>query len=208
MTNLFSANVQRSKKSVNIRKLAVTAMLGALSAILMFFSFPIPFLIPSFIKLDFSEFPALAAAFVVSPLAGVAVCLLKNLVNLFFTTTAGVGELCNFLLGASMVFSAGIIYKRRKTRASALAACLIGSALMAAISLPVNYFISYPAYSLVFPIEAIIGAYAAINSGVKTLWDALLWFNMPFTLIKGLLVSVLTFIIYKPLSSALKKYVF
>ena len=106
----------KQKGRYSARKIAVTAMLSALSAVLMFFSFPLPMIIPGFIKMDFSELPALVASFVVSPLAGVAVCLVKNLINLFFTTTGGAGELANFLLGAAMVLPAGLFYKYRKTR--------------------------------------------------------------------------------------------
>ena len=188
------------------RKIAVTAMLSALSAVLMFLSFPLPMIIPGFIKMDFSELPALVASFVVSPISGVAVCLVKNLVNLFFTTTGGAGELCNFLLGVAMVLPAGLIYKYKKTRKGAIIACLVGSAAMALFSLPINYFISYPVYSQVFaPMEVILDAYKQLNPNVNNLWDALIWFNMPFTFVKGIAVSVITFIVYKPLSNALKK---
>ena len=100
-------------KNGNIRKLTVTAMLAAMSSVLMFFSFSVPFM-PSFIKMDFSELPALIASFAIGPLSGAAVCLVKNLVNLFFTTTGGIGELSNFLLGVFFVVPAGIIYKIKK----------------------------------------------------------------------------------------------
>ena len=88
--------------SMNIRKIAMTGMLSAVSAVLMFLSFSVPFM-PPFIKLDFSELPALFAAFALGPVSGVIVCLVKNLVNVFYTTTGGIGELCNFLLGVSFV---------------------------------------------------------------------------------------------------------
>ena len=188
------------------RKIAVTAMLSALSAVLMFFSFPLPMIIPGFIKMDFSELPALVASFVVSPVAGVAVCLVKNLINLFFTTTGGAGELCNFLMGVTMVLPAGLFYRYRKTRGGAIIACLLGSSVMAGVSLLINYYISYPVYAQVFaPMDVILGAYQSLNPSVNDLWDALIWFNMPFTFVKGIVVSAITFVIYKPLSNALKK---
>lgn len=188
------------------RKIAVTAMLAALSTVLMFLSFPLPMIIPGFIKMDFSELPALVASFVVSPIAGVAVCLIKNLINLFFTTTGGAGELCNFLMGVTLVLPAGLFYKYRKTRKGAIIACLFGSAVMAGMSLLINYYISYPVYAQVFaPMDVILSAYQSLNPNVKDLWDALIWFNMPFTFAKGIVVSALTFVIYKPLSNALKK---
>lgn len=93
------------------RVLALGGMLSALSTVLMFFSFNVP-LMPSFIKMDFSELPALIGAYALGPLGGVAICLVKNLVNLLFTTTGGVGELSNFLIGACFTLPAGLIFKK------------------------------------------------------------------------------------------------
>ncbi len=101
------------QKKVNTRKIAMTAILGAVATVLMFISFSLP-IIPSFVKLDFSELPALIAAFTMGPVSGAVVCLIKNLVNLPFTSTGGVGELCNFLMGVTFVVPAGLIYKFRK----------------------------------------------------------------------------------------------
>lgn len=191
------------KKQVNVRAMAVTAVLGAAASALMFVGLHVP-LMPSFLQLDFSELPALIASFSLGPLSGVAVCLIKNLVHLFATSTGGVGELSNFLLGAAFVLPAGLIYKKRKNRAGALAGALIGSAAMALLSLPSNYFIVYPAYCLVMSMEAILDLYRAINPNVNGLWDALVWFNLPFTFVKGLLNTAVTFLIYKRVSPILK----
>ena len=185
------------------RKLVGTAMLAAVSVVLMFLSFPVP-LMPSFIKLDLAELPALIGAFAYGPISGVAVCLVKNLVSLMKSSSGGVGTLCNFLLGVCFVLPAGLVYRFRRTRGGALAGSLAGALIMALVSLPVNYYIVYPMYSLAWPMEAILGMYRAINPKVETLWDALLWFNAPFTLVKGLLSVAITFLIYKPLSPFLK----
>lgn len=187
----------------NVRKLAMTGMLAAVGVVLMFLSFNVP-LMPSFIKLDLSELPALIAAYSIGPVSGVIVCLIKNLVNVMFTTTGGVGELSNFLLGVMFVLPAGLIYKRKKTRTRALVGSLIGAALMAILSVVTNYFVIYPIYTAFMPMEAIIGMYQAINPAVHTLLDALLMFNMPFTFIKGLLSVVITFLIYKKISPLIK----
>lgn len=194
------------QKKVNARKLAVIAVMGAVAAVLMLLSFSLP-IIPSFIKMDFSELPALIAAFSMGPLAGVGVCFVKNLVNVFLTTTAGVGELCNFLLGAAFMIPAGLLYKKHNSLKGAMIASLAGAAVMAVISLPVNYFLTYPAYSqfLGFPTEAILDLYRAINPSVNTLFEALLWFNVPFTFVKGLCDVLLTFLVYKRLSPVIKK---
>ncbi len=194
------------QKKINVRKLAVSAVLGGVATVLMFLSFSIP-LIPSFIKLDFSELPALIAAFSMGPLSGVVVCFVKNAVNVIFTTTAGAGELCNFLMGVTFVLPAGWIYKKRKSLKGAVIGSLVGAAVMAVCSLPINYFISYPAYSLFYGLstEIILGMYRAINPNVKNLFEALLWFNVPFTFFKGACDVVLTFLVYKRLSPVIKK---
>ena len=137
----------------NIRTIAVTGMLGALATVLMFLEFPIPMLIPPFIKFDFSELPALLAAYAMK---------------------------------------------------SAMIGALAGAVLMSVVSVFSNYFIVYPVYTNFMPMQAIIGAYQAINKNVKTLWDALIWFNMPFTFIKGMCSVVITFFIYKKISPILK----
>lgn len=192
-----------SLKRGGARKLAVTAVLGAVSAALMFVAFRVP-LMPSFIQLDLSELPALIAAFSLGPVSGVAVCLIKNLVHLLVTTTGGVGELSNFLLGAAFVLPAGLVYRFRKDRAGALLGSLAGAVLMALASLPSNYFITYPFYAMLMPMEAILDMYRAINPNVETLTDALVWFNMPFTFVKAMLSVGVTFLIYKRISPILK----
>ena len=196
-----TSNAPRAR--VNVRKLTMTAMLSAVATVLMFLSFNVP-LMPSFIKLDFSELPALIASFAFGPVCGVTVCLVKNLVNLLFTPTGGVGELSNFLLGACFVLPAGLIYKLHKGRRSALIGSLIGAAAMAVVSVFSNYFVVYPIYTAFMPMETILGMYRAINPNVQTLWDALIWFNMPFTFVKGLCSVAIAFVIYKPLSPILK----
>ena len=191
------------KKRTNTRKLTSIAMLSAVSTVLMFFSFNVP-LMPSFIKMDLSELPALLAAFTFGPMSGVAVCFIKNLINVFFTTTGGVGEVSNFLLGSMFVAPAGFIYQKMRTKKGAVIASVIGAATMAGLSLITNYYIVYPVYTNIMPMEVIIGAYSAINPNVTNLWQALLWFNVPFTFIKGMVSVVITMLIYKPLAPILR----
>ncbi|MEG0115887.1 MAG: ECF transporter S component [Hydrogenoanaerobacterium sp.] len=190
-------------KKLNIRKMTMTAMLAAVATVLMFFSFSVP-LMPSFIKLDFSELPALLAAFTFGPASGIMVCLVKNLVNLLFKTKGGVGELSNFILGALFVFPAGFIYKKMRTRTGAILGAMVGSVVMAVLSVITNFYIVYPVYTAFLPMEAILGMYRAINPNIKGLWDALIIFNMPFTFLKGLCSVVVSFFIYKPLSPILR----
>lgn len=185
------------------RYIAYTAIFAALSAALMALSFSVPFM-PSFIKLDFSEVPALIASFALGPVSGVLVCLIKNLINVTMTTTGGVGELSNFILGVLFVVPAGLIYKKKRDRVGALIGSVVGSVIMGVLSLLTNYYIAYPVYENFMPIEAIVGMYQEIFGGVNGLWECLLIFNMPYTIFKGLLCAAITFLIYKPISYAMK----
>ena len=190
-------------RRISVRKLVVTALLGAVATVLMFISFGLPIL-PSYLKVDFSEMPALLASFALGPVYGAAVCLIKNLVNISATTTGGVGELCNFLLGVLFVVPAGLIYRRHPSRKRALIGMIVGTLVMSLCSVLVNYFVVYPVYLLVMPEEAIVGMYSAIVPAADSILKGILIFNMPLTFVKGVLDAVITFILYKRLSPVMK----
>ena len=194
------------QKKINVRTLAVTAILGAVATVLMFFSFSIPVILPSFLAMDFSELPALIASFTLGPVSGATVCLIKNVVNLPTSSTGGAGELCNFLMGVTFVVPAGLIYKDRKDRVGAVVGSFVGALVMAILSLPINYFISYPAYAVFFNMttDKVMAMYQAILPWVKTLPQALLVFNMPFTFVKAMCSVLITFVIYKRISPLIK----
>lgn len=206
---------------ISAYKIATTAMLGAVATILMILEFPIPFLVPPFIKMDLSELPALLATFSMGPISGVAVCFIKNLIHCIVSSSGYVGELCNFLLGCCLVVPAGLIYHRKKSRGSALLGSLVGTVIMALISIPANRFLTYPFYMATFHLteDVLMGMYqdvinltGSIFPVVKGLMPmtehlitCLIVFNAPFTLLKGILTAALAFLIYKPLSPLLHK---
>ncbi len=189
-----------SSEKTNVTKLAIIAMLAAVAVVLQYLEFGVP-LVPFFLKMDLSDIPELIGAFIIGPFGGVLICLVKNLVHLLVSQSGFVGELSNFMLGAVFSLVAGLIYRRRKTKAVALAACLAATVAMALVSLPTNYYIIYPIYAKLFGgMQTILGLYQAILPAADTLWKALLIFNVPFTFVKGLLCVLVTMLIYKPLS--------
>ncbi len=196
----------KQNNTTNVRKLTSIAIMAAIAMVLQFIEVAIP-IIPSFIKLDFSDIPELIIAFAYGPLEGVLVCLVKNLIHMPLSSSAFIGELSNFLLGCCFVVPAGLIYKKNKSKKTALVASIVGAAVMAICSLPINYFLIYPLYGkfLGFPIPAIVGMYQAILPAADTLIKDLIIFNIPFTLVKGLIDAAVTFLIYKRLSPILKK---
>ena len=147
MRGLFFGGKKMTGTQKKIYKLTLTAVLSAVAFALMFIEISLP-IIPSFIKFDISDLPALFGAFALGPVYGVVIELLKNILHILLkgTTSAFVGELSNFLLGASLCLVAGLIYKSGKSKKSAVLACFIGALVMGLLSLPINYFAVYPAY--------------------------------------------------------------
>lgn len=193
----------------NVRKrlrfLTAAALFSALAVVLQFFELSLPF-VPSILKLEFSDLPALMAAFVLGPWAGLVVELLKNLIHLFFTWSGGVGELCNFLMGAALVLPAGFLYRRRPDFKGAVTGAAVGTAAMAVCSVPINAFISYPFYAAVMmPMEVILDMYRILDPSVETLLQALVRFNLPFTAAKGLLASAIVLLLYKRLIPVIRR---
>lgn len=193
------------KKILTPRTMVSVAMAATLSFILMQFNFNLPFA-PEFIKLDVADVPALIIAFSIGPAAGAVTELLKNMLHLFTTSTGGVGELSNFVLGCMFVVPAGIIYKRNKTRKTALIAMLTGTLCMALGGMFTNLFIMFPFYTLVMgiPMEAIIGMCSKIIPFVDTEAKVILVSVTPFNILKGVIVSVITFLLYKHLTPIIR----
>ncbi len=192
-------------KNKKVRMITGTAMLTAVGVVLQYLEISIP-IMPGFIKLDFSDLPELIGAFAYGPVAGVIICLLRNLIHMAVSQSGFVGELSNFILGASFAIVAGLIYNHRKTKKNAILAGFAGAAVMALVSLPSNYFLIYPLYYSVlgFPEEAVLGMYQVLLPSVENILQALLIFNLPFTFVKAMLCVIIAIVIYKPLSRLLK----
>lgn len=192
-------------KNKKVRVLTGTAMLTAVGVVLQYLEISIPF-IPSFIKLDFSDLPELIGAFAYGPVAGVVICLLRNLIHMAVSQSGFVGELSNFILGAVFALVAGLIYKRKKTKKNAFIAGLCGASAMALVSIVSNYFLIYPLYYNVLglPQEAVLGMYQAILPSVKNIFEGILIFNLPFTFVKAMISVIVSILIYKPISPLLK----
>ena len=153
---------------------------------------------------DFSELPAVLASFSLGPSSGVLVCLVKNLIKLITTTTGGVGELANFLIGIFYVIPAGLIYKYKRTFGGAVIGMISGIICCGLISVPLNYYVTYPVYYNFMSQDAILGMYQAIYSGTDSILEALFIFNVPMTAGKMLINSAITLLIYKKLSNLIK----
>lgn len=197
----------RKESKTDIRTIVQIGMLSAIAIVLMLFEIPLPFA-PSFYEIDFSEVPVMVGCFVMGPLAGAAIEFVKILLNFVIngTATAGVGEAANFVIGCALCVPAGIIYKRNHTRKGALIGMLTGTVIMTVAGCFINAFILLPAYGAAFgmPIDALVGMGTAVNSHITSLTTFVIFAVAPFNLLKGVLVSLIVFIIYKKIRPIFK----
>jgi len=197
-----------TKKKVNARYLTKTAVLSVLAFLIMFIEVPLWFA-PPFLKIDFSDIPALIGAFALGPMTGVVIELLKNVLNLALegTTTAAVGELANFIVGSLFVFTAGIIYEKGKSFKSAIVGLLAGTIVMTIVAAIANYFFLLPFYSKLYglPISSFVEMGSALNGFVKDVETLVIFAITPFNIVKGILISAITIPLYKRISPLLHK---
>lgn len=194
---------QKRTSIQNVRILTMTAVLSAVSFVLAFFEFPVP-LSPSFARMDLSDLPALIGAFAYGPAAGILIELVKNALQLFTSSTGGIGELANFIMGSSFVAAAGLIYKFHKTKKTAMLACLIASVVMGIVAALVNYFILLPVFEAFMPLDQLIASFGEFIPFIKTKLDVVLFNAFPFNLLKGIGISIVTMLLYKRLTPILK----
>lgn len=185
------------------RNLAITALLSAMAYLLAFFEVPVP-LSPAFAKMDFSDLPAMIGAFAVGPACGVLVELVKNFLQLLSSSTGGVGELANFLMGASYALAAGLIYRYHKTKKTAWIACIAASVVMGLTAALANYFLLLPLFESFMPLEQLITSFGEILPFIHTKQDIVLYNILPFNILKGLAISVITMLTYKKISRIMK----
>ena len=194
-----------TSKSVN--KLVKISVLVAMAFILMLFELPIPGF-PPFLEFDLSDLPPLIGGFALGPVAGVIVEGGKILLNLLFTgsITGGVGEVANFIIGASFVWVAAFVYHRNKTKKSALLGLVLGTVTMTIVGAVFNYFILIPLYASMYGgMNVIISMSAEGNSAISSLAGIIMIGITPFNILKGSVVSVITFASYKKVAPLINK---
>ena len=190
-------------KNTKLRQMTLTAMFAALATVLMFFELPLPFM-PPFLKIDPSSMVVLIGGFLFGPVQAVCMALVKDLIHLTMTQTGGVGELADFLVTCAFVVVPAILYRRNKTKRTAILSCCLGVVLMTIVGVLANKYLLIPFYSQVMPIDAIISACAAVNPMIGSLNTYLLFGAAPFNMLKGIILSFLTILVYKKVSRALK----
>ena len=189
------------RKNLSVQYLTRIAVLTALASILFLIEIPVV----AFYKLDLSNLPVLLGAFSMGPVPGLIILLLKSLIGMLHSSSMYVGELADFIMGAAFVLPAALIYRRHKTRNTALIGMAVGTVVMIVVAVLVNWKIMIPFYMTAYglPMEAVVGMATKAVPFVDTEWKLLLCVTAPFNLLKGVVLSSLTFVLYKHLSPLL-----
>lgn len=193
------------KKLFTTKKMALMGVITALSVILYFLEVPLPFIAPEFYKLDLSDIPIMIGSFILGPIAGVIMELVKNLIHLLITHTGGIGELANFAIGCAFIVPASLIYKYKKTVHGAIVGLTVSILCMAIIGGLMNYFVLLPFYGITD--EACAGMGSKISSLITGKFTLILYSVIPFNLIKAFIDSFITLLVYKRLSEFIKKHI-
>ena len=188
--------------------ISYTAMFACMAGVLMLIEIPL-FFAPGFYKLDLSELPVLICTFYLGPVSGVVCEALKVLVKLMLkgTTTAFVGDFANFVVGCSFVLPASVIYHAKPGKKTALWGMVIGTIVLTIFGSFLNAVYMIPKFSQLFglPIDAIVAMGSAVNGAINSVSTLVLFAVVPFNLLKGIIVSFVTFILYKRISPILHK---
>ncbi len=197
----------KTNSLLGIRSVTVIGLLSAIAIVLMLFEIPLGFA-PSFYKIDLSEVPVLIGAFALGPVAGIVIEAIKILSNLLIdgTITAGVGEAANFIIGCALVVPSAIIYQKTKTKKSAIIGLIVGTITLVVIGSALNAYVLLPTFAKAFhmDLDVLVAMGTAVNPAITSLNTFVLFAVAPFNLIKGVVVSVITMILYKKISSIIK----
>ncbi|SES86368.1 Riboflavin transporter FmnP [Natronincola peptidivorans] len=205
MENTYKSLSLKKAKVFTTSNLVKMSILGVISYVLMFIHFPLP-MFPVFLKIDVADVPALIGGFALGPVAGMLIQLIKNFLHLVTkTSTGGVGELSNFIVGTAYVVPAAMIYHMKKDRTHAIIGVMVGTVVMALAGALSNYYLIIPFYSNFMPIDAIVQTGTVINSRIVDVKTLVIYGITPFNIFKGLLIAFVTLLIYKKISPIIKK---
>ena len=198
----------KSTKFLTVSTLVKISILSAIGYILMFISVPLPMLFPEFLKIDISDLTALLGGISLGPMAGVTIAFLKNLLQFItgMSTTGGVGEIANFLIGGSFVFTVSYIYSKKRNVSGVIIGLISGIVIMTIVGCIANYFIILPFYSTIgFSIDAVVSMGSKINPAINDKLTFVIWIIAPFNILKSGIMSLLTLPMYKKTEKILNR---
>ena len=197
-------------KKQKLRRLTMAALCGAVSFVLMYFSFSVPVLSP-FAEFDFSALPELIGGFILGPLGAIEIIVVKIGLKLLFKGSSSLltGELINFVLSIAYVLPALIYYRRHKTKKGAVIGLALGTVVSVVVSIFANIYLTFPLYIKLYGMnwEGIIEICSAVNPWIKSIPTMVAFSIVPFNLISRAVTSLITLLVYKKLSVPIKKLV-
>lgn len=200
--------IMQKKEKRSLKRMALIAMLGALSGVLMLFKLNIPFM-PPFYTLDVGDLPALFGGFLMGPVAGLFIILLKLLIKLVQQGSDSllVGELSNFVCSVSFVLPAAIIYRKNRSKTGAVRGMIAGGIIMTVVGMISNAYVMLPLYAAVYGLsmDKIVDMCHALNPAIDSVASLIMFGTLPFNVLKAAVVSVLTFLVYKKAAVALRR---
>ncbi len=195
-------------KFLKTSTLVKISILSAIGYILMFISVPLPMLFPEFLKIDISDLTALLGGISLGPMVGISIAFLKNLLQFItgMSTTGGVGEIANFLIGGSFVFTVSYIYSKKRNVSGVIIGLISGIVIMTIVGCIANYFIILPFYSTIgFSIDAVVSMGSKINPAINDKLTFVIWIIAPFNILKSGIMSLLTLPMYKKTEKILNR---
>lgn len=187
----------RKKVFFTVNELTRISILAVMSTIIMLVSTPLPFA-PEFLRLDVSEVPIIIGTSMMGTMAGVFILLIKDLLQLQFSTTGGMGELFNFMVGCCYIIPFGLCYSKMKNKKGFVISTIVGSTFMVILACILNYILFIPAYASLYgmSIEEYVSIFSAINPNIDSLWTLILYTISIFNIIKATLISVISYLVY------------
>ena len=196
----------KRNRGITTKTLVKVAILSAIAYMLMFISIPIPGIFPEFLKIDISDIPAIFGGMVMGPIAGIAIVIVKNLLQLITaTTTGGIGEFANILIGGTYVYIICLVYNKKSDIKGVLVGAIMGAIGMTIVGCLMNYYIMLPFYGNLMGLDAIINMGSVLNPKVHDLFTFVIWMIGPFNIVKAALMTVVTLPLYKKMSKVLMK---
>ncbi|CAM3879384.1 ECF transporter S component [Mesobacillus zeae] len=175
-------------KKLNVKAFVSIGMLSSISYVLMLLNFPLP-PFPNFLMIDFSDIPALVAALIFGPAAGILVELFKNILDYFMIgspTGVPVGHIANFIAGITFILPVYYIYQKIKTKKGMTQALVAGTVSMAVLMSILNYFVLLPAYAFFMHFE--LPKEIAVTA------------ILPFNIVKGILIALVFMVLFTKMS--------
>lgn len=200
-------NIARRPRETFFTAKTVTrlAVFSALSIVLYFAKFNLPAIFPGFLEIHISDMPALLAGFMMGPQAGAVVIIVRAFIKLPFTTTGGVGELGDLILGLVFVLSSSFVYRKLRTRKGAIIALAVGAVCCTAAAVVVNRFILIPFFATLYSWNTVIGMVSSLYKDVtkESFYTYfMLLATLPFNMLRCILSCVVAFLLYKPTKMA------